>query len=76
MKTSNKCLSVLIVALFLGTALLMGVVRMLMGREPAAVAAEIVDAGADQSGDSSVAVVPGAACTVKPSNPVKPPRLV
>jgi hypothetical protein len=60
-KTSNKCLSVLIVVLFLGTASFMGVERMLMGHEPAAaaVATEIIDAEAHQSGDSRSAVVPG-----------------
>jgi hypothetical protein len=59
MKTSNKCLSILIVALFLGTALLIIVERMLLGHEPAIVAAKVADAEKTQAWDSSLAVVPG-----------------
>ncbi len=59
MKTSNKCLTVLMVALFLGTALLILVERMFLGHEPPVVTVEVTESRETQGGDSSLAVVPG-----------------
>jgi hypothetical protein len=58
MKTSNKWLSILVIAVFAANAGIMTVDRILLAHEPAAAAVKKVDIGRNQDAESGSAVVP------------------